>query len=284
MTSGPTVTEGTTKWSAEILRLKDISIHTPRQSCQATPQRSDRADKSPPKASSERERSPRGTTVHLKEELQAANLAARHAKEHGLLEGHLQGIRENQEVKELRRRIGLSERQVEHVLTNHYEVTAADRRRLWGLENVVEECVAKVQNMYQQRDELSAEAKAESNDLKRRISLSETQVARVFQKYQQLSVDDRHEYLMLEQRCVTCKAEHAEMFQVNQGRFAQSLAHEEKSQHYEVRLHATESRLEQHVQTMNSTLNNARAMVDRKLRRSPELSRHNKLRMRAMFA
>ena len=65
--------------------------------------------------------------------------------------------------------------------------------------------------LYQQRDELSTEAQAESNELKRRIHLSESQVARVFQKYQQLTVDDRQEYMMLEQRCVTCKAENAQM-------------------------------------------------------------------------
>ena len=129
--------------------------------------------------------------MRLKEELQAADLAARHAQEHGLLEGHLQGIKENQEVKELRRKIGLSERQVEHVFSKHYEITEVDRRRLLGLENVIEECVAKVQSMYQQQDELSAEAKAESDSLKRRINLSETQVARVFQKYQQLDAEDR---------------------------------------------------------------------------------------------
>ena len=97
-----------------------------------------------------------------------------------------------------------------------------------GLEQMVEGCIAKVQSMYQAQDELSGEAKAESENLKRRIRQGEAQAAHIFEKYQQLDASDRQQYLLLEQRCVVCKEENSQMFQHNRGIFAQSLAHEQR--------------------------------------------------------
>ena len=59
----------------------------------------------------------------------------------------------------------MSEQQVSHVLQKHYEMSAADKTRIWGLEGVISECVSKVRDMYSEQATLSDEARNEADVL-----------------------------------------------------------------------------------------------------------------------
>ena len=76
----------------------------------------------------------------LRDELRLAQAQATHERDYGLLEGHVQSIREHQEVQALRDRIKRGEQQVAHVFQRCNDMATVDRSELRSVGAQLEAC------------------------------------------------------------------------------------------------------------------------------------------------